>query len=156
MKTENRPGLDDLDRKILNRIQRGVPLDTRPFRVLGGEFGISEEEMLRRVRRLWDDGVVRRLGPIINYPGWGMSGVLVAAELDPGREEDARRAAARHPEITHAYLRDHRWNFWFTVIAEDAEARDAIISRVSEEAGLREVRQLKRGKTFKLKVRFDV
>lgn len=150
------PELDDLDRRILNKIQVEVPLDKRPFQVLGDEFGIGEDEMIGRVKRMEDAGVVRRLGPIVNYPAWGMSGVLVASKVETGRIEDARSAVADRPEITHAYLRDHEWNLWFTVIAEDEVKRDAIIERVSEQAGLSEVKKLPQLKTFKLGVKFKV
>jgi siroheme decarboxylase len=148
--------LDDLDRAILNRIQAEVPLIERPFAVLAAEFGLTEDQMLARVRRLWDLGVVRRLGPILNYPAWDMSGVLVAAKLDPARLEDLKAAVAERPEITHAYLREHEWNLWFTVIAEDQASRDAIIALVTAAAGLREVRKLPKQKGFKLGVRFEV
>jgi len=155
-KSENKPsGLDELDREIVNRIQEEVPLARRPFQFLADEFGITEEEMLYRVRRLWDLGIVRRLGPILNYPAWGMSGALVAAKLDPDRFEEARAAVQERPEITHAYLRDHAWNLWFTVIAENEAARDAIIEWVRERADLSEVRKLPQLKSFKLGVRFE-
>ncbi len=154
--TENRkmPALSALDRKILNRVQRGVPLARRPFAVLADEFAITEEEMISRLSRLREAGIVRRLGPIINYQAWGMSGVLVAANVPEERIDAARAAVLDFPEITHAYLRDHAWNFWFTVVAEDEEARDAIIARVAERAGLKDVRKLKRKKSFKLNVNF--
>jgi len=151
-----RAELDQLDKEILNRIQVRVPLVKRPFKALGQEFGISEDEMIRRVRRMWDLGVVRRLGPIINYHAWGMSGVLVASKLDPDRIEDARAAVNEFQEITHAYTRDHEWNMWFTVIAENEESRDAIIEKVAERAGLREVRKLPQVRSFKLGVKFEV
>lgn len=147
--------LDALDRRILDRIQTEVPLTLRPFAALGEEFGISEEQMLTRVQRMWDLGIVRRLGPILNYPAWDMSGVLVAAKLDEARTEDFRAAASAHPEITHAYLREHEWNLWFTVIAEDEASRDAIISRVAKAAGLSDVKKLPKQKGFKLGVKFE-
>lgn len=152
---QERVELDDLDRRILLRIQEEVPLSSRPFLELGREFGISEEEMVRRVKRMWDQGVVRRLGPILNYPAWEMSGVLVAAKLAPSRIADAQAAMQDFPEITHAYLRGHEWNLWFTVIAEDERTRDLIIGRVTERAGLREVRLLPKLKSFKLGVKFE-
>jgi len=82
--------------------------------------------------------------------------VLVAANVSPSHVDDARKAAHEHPEITHAYLRDHPWNFWFTVVAENEEVRDAIIDDVTERAGLRDVRKLKRKKSFKLNVKFKL
>ena len=156
--TDNGSGsaLDDLDREILNKIQVEVPLTPRPFALLGEEFGVSEDETIRRVRRMWDLGVVRRLGPIVNYSAWGMSGQLVAAKVSPEKVEDAKRAVDARPEITHAYLRDHEWNLWFTVIAESEEARDAILESVTRRGGLTDVRALPMKKSFKLGVKFDV
>ena len=148
--------LDELDREIVNRIQAEVPLAERPFQVLGREFGLSEAEILSRIRRMWDLGIVRRLGPIINYPAWGMSGVLVAAQIDPDRLEDVQKSIAAIPEITHAYLRDSEWNFWFTVIAENEDKRDTIIEKVTREAELRQVRKLPQKKSFKLGVKFEI
>lgn len=148
--------LDELDRRILNRIQTEVPLNSRPFKVLGQEFGLSETEMLARVKRMRDLGIVRRLGPIINYPAWGMSGVLVAARADEDRLEAIKAIIEQYQEITHAYLRDSEWNFWFTVIAENEEKRDLIIDKVTREAGLEEVKALPQKKSFKLGVRFEL
>ncbi|MFO8058459.1 MAG: AsnC family transcriptional regulator [bacterium] len=150
------PELDDTDRRILNRIQTEVPLVPRPFQELGREFGLSESEMIERVQRMWDKGIVRRLGPVLNYPAWGMSGVLVASRVSPDRLEDARAAVNEFPEITHAYLRDHEWNLWFTVIAENEKARDYILNKIAERAGLQDVKKLPRIKSFKLGVRFEV
>lgn len=154
--SEKLPYLDDLDREILNRIQVDVPLVPRPFKELADEFGLSEKEMIKRVQRMWEVGIVRRLGPILNYPAWGMSGVLVASRMSPERMEDARKAVNDFPEITHAYLRDHEWNLWFTVIAENEKARDHIIARVAERAGLQDVVKLPQLNSFKLGVRFEV
>ena len=150
------PTLDDLDRELLSRVQTRVPLTRRPFAALAEELGSTEDEILLRMRRLWDLGIVRRLGPIVNYSAWGMSGALVAAKLAPERVEAARTAVGEFPEITHAYLRDHAWNLWFTVIAEDEQKRDAIVARVAARAGLTEVRILPKGKSFKLGVRFEL
>jgi len=150
------PALDELDRELLNRVQTRVPLTARPFAALAEELGSTEDDILLRMQRLEDLGIVRRLGPIVNYAAWGMSGALVAAKLAPERVESARAAVGEFPEITHAYLRDHAWNLWFTVIAEDEGKRDAIVARVAERVGLSEVRILPKGKSFKLGVRFEL
>ena len=148
--------LDDLDRAILNRIQIEVPLAKRPFRVLAREFDLSEDEMIERVRNMWDMGIVRRLGPILNYRAWGVSGVLVAAKVRKEHVERARASIENYPEITHAYLRDYAWNLWFNVIAEDEEKMDQIIDRLEEQAGLEDIRKLPQEKSFKLGVRFEI
>jgi DNA-binding Lrp family transcriptional regulator len=150
------PAIDDLDREIINRIQVAVPLAPRPFAVLASALESTEDEVVRRIRRLWDEGVVRRLGPILDYASWGMSGVLVAAKVDGAQTERVRQVLGEFPEITHAYLRQHEWNLWFTVIAENQHARLAIIERVTARAGLSEVKELPMKKTYKLGVNFSL
>jgi DNA-binding Lrp family transcriptional regulator len=153
---ENVASLDELDRDILNKIQAAVPLTERPFEVLARDFGITEHEIMKRVRRMWDMGIVRRLGPILNYQAWGMSGVLVAAKVNEVGLEDLKGLLEEYPEITHAYLRDHEWNLWFTVIAEDEAKRDEIIERLASQGGLRDIRKLPQAKSFKLGVKFEL
>jgi DNA-binding Lrp family transcriptional regulator len=148
--------LDDLDRAILNRIQIEVPITKRPFQVLAREHGISEDEMIERVRRMWDMGIVRRLGPILNYRAWGMSGVLVAAKVRKEHLGKARASIEDYPEITHAYLRDNAWNLWFTVIAENEDKRDEIIDRLGKQAKLEDIRKLPQARSFKLGVKFEI
>ena len=94
MEPNNLPELDELDREIINHIQISVPLEPRPFAALAREFEITEQEMIDRVRRMWDLEVVRRLGPIVNYRAWGMSGVLVAAKVKDDRIDDAAARAS--------------------------------------------------------------
>ena len=57
--------LDDLDRKILNCVQKSVPLAERPFQVLAEELGTTEKEVINRMRRMWDpwdwEGIPQRL-----------------------------------------------------------------------------------------------
>lgn len=155
-KTAQEADLDFLDREILNRIQSEIPLTGRPFRTLGSEFGLSESEMLSRIQRMWDLGIVRRLGPIINYPAWGMSGVLVAAKADEDALALVTDCIKDIQEITHAYVRDSEWNLWFTVIAEDERKRDLIIDKVTQDAGLTSVQKLPQKKSFKLGVKFEI
>ena len=148
--------LDQLDRDILNQVQLSVPLTNRPFQELADGLSTTEEEVINRINRMWDLGVIRRFGPIIDYAAWGMSGLLIAAKADEDKIDLAQEVVADHPEITHAYIREHDWNLWFTVIAENDEARDAIIESVSRRAKLREVKKLPMQKTFKLGVKFEV
>ncbi|MCP4197595.1 MAG: Lrp/AsnC family transcriptional regulator [Proteobacteria bacterium] len=156
MNGKKQQNLDDLDRQILNRVQKSVPLARRPFRVLANEMGTTEDEIIDRMRRMWDEGVIRRLGPILDYSSWGMSGLLVAAKSSDEQVSLAEEVLGAYPEITHAYLRKHEWNLWFTVIAENEAARKAIIAEVTRRAHLTDVKELPMERTFKLGVKFEL
>ena len=156
MKENTQADLDEMDRQILNRVQKSVPLVRRPFQVLAEELGTTEDDVLSRLRRMWDQGIVRRLGPILDYASWGMSGLLVAAKCPEENISRTREILGDYPEITHAYIRMHEWNLWFTVIAENEAARSAIIDEVTNRARLQQVRELPMERSFKLGVKFEL
>ncbi len=42
--------MDSLDKKILNLIQNGFPIQERPFAVLADQIGLSEGEIVHRIK----------------------------------------------------------------------------------------------------------
>ncbi|MBE9546683.1 MAG: AsnC family protein, partial [Proteobacteria bacterium] len=48
--------MDPIDKKILDTIQTGFPVDVEPFKVLGEQIGIGEDEVLERIRKLKETG----------------------------------------------------------------------------------------------------
>lgn len=48
--------LEEVDRRILNRMQAEVPLAGRPFAAMGEELGVTEEEVMERVKRMKGGG----------------------------------------------------------------------------------------------------
>ena len=58
--------MDDIDRRLVNRLQDGLPVARRPFDELAEEVGLGVTELLDRVRCLLDAGVLSRFGPMLN------------------------------------------------------------------------------------------
>jgi DNA-binding Lrp family transcriptional regulator len=58
--------MDDIDRKILNLIQKEFPVTAEPFKEIGTSVGISEDEALGRVKRLKEEGIIRRIGAVFD------------------------------------------------------------------------------------------
>ena len=42
----------------------------------------------------------------------------------------------RYPGVTHNYLRQHRFNVWFTLIAQSLERLDQILAEISAASGV--------------------
>ena len=57
--------LDTLDRQLLEILQDDFPLAPRPWREIGHRLGVPEAEVLRRVRRLTDEGIVLTVSPVL-------------------------------------------------------------------------------------------
>lgn len=128
--------LDRTDRLLLNRLQRGFPLSSRPYREIGRELGIEEQEVIERLRRLLAEGGLTRLGAILSAPALGGRRTLAAVAAPPERLAEVIRAINRHPEISHNYQRDHRYNLWFVISSEEPGAVERVIREIEEETGL--------------------
>jgi len=154
-KTENRKPktqLDDLDRAILNEIQSNFPLVPRPYAEMGRRVGAGEEEVLARVQALHEAGVIRRIGA--NFPSrkLGYTSTLCAARVPPDNLERFVAVVNRYPGVTHNYLRKHRYNVWFTLIAESEARLAEILQEIREATGVKDLLSLPAKEVFKIKV----
>jgi hypothetical protein len=62
----------------------------------------------------------------------------------------------RYPGVTHNYLRRHRYNVWFTLIAESEERLNQILEEISRASQVAEILSLPAHEVFKIKVDFPV
>ncbi len=148
--------IDDTDRAILNRIQSDFPIDPRPYRVVARELGITEKEMLQRVVRLKENGIIRRIGGNFVPAKLGFVSTLCAARVPSEKIELFARIVNRYPGVTHNYQRDNKYNVWFTFIAESMDEIDANLKQIAAETGVQDILNLPATKVFKIKAQFDV
>lgn len=101
--------MEEIDIKILSRLQGDLPLVSYPYRVLAEELGISEAAFRDRVKGLIDRGIIRRLGAVIRHRQAGVGGnAMVAWNPAEDQLERAGQMFARYPQVTHCYLRTPR------------------------------------------------
>nr|WP_321496233.1 AsnC family transcriptional regulator [uncultured Methanolobus sp.] len=147
--------LDDTDKNILNTIQFGFPLETEPYKKLGEELGISEDEVIERLDRLHNEGAVRKIGPIINRRGVGGTSTLVAVSVPEEKVDEVAEYINAYHEVSHNYHRPEKFNVWFTISAVNRERIDTILEELREKTGLDFV-DLPTKKLFKIGVRFNI
>ncbi len=128
--------IDEIDRRIVNALQEGFPLVSRPFAAKARELDLDEAELMRRISRLRDDGVITRFGPFLNAENIG-GGFCLCAMAVPASQWDATVAFVNAQcEVAHNYRRDHRYNMWFVLAVEDRAEIDAVARRIEAETGL--------------------
>ncbi|MDH4183169.1 MAG: AsnC family transcriptional regulator [Nitrospinota bacterium] len=146
--------MDDIDKKILNMIQTGFPVESRPYKSIGATAGVSEEEAFGRVKAMVDSGVIRRIGASFDSRGLGWTSTLCAMKTPPARIEEAAAVISAYPGVTHNYERAHEFNLWFTLIAPDEEAVAEILGQIERKCGMGPVYNMPMIKKFKIKVDF--
>jgi siroheme decarboxylase len=150
--------LDETDRRVLNLMQGRFPLEPRPYARVGEEAGLSEEEVLSRVRRLLEGRIIRQVTPIFDTRALGYSSMLVAARVDPEHPHRAAQIVNSHPGVSHNYLRDHDFNMWFT-IATEQDSRlglDGTLEVLREETGAESMRKLPTLRLFKIRMDLEM
>lgn len=148
--------LDNLDKDLLNIIQSDFPLTAEPYKDLAESLGISEEEVLARLKKLIEAGTIRRLGGIFDSRKLGYTGTLCAMKVPQEKVELAASVVNSFPGVTHNYLRDHDYNMWFTLLVQDKGEILRVTKEISDKTGIKEIISLPAVKLFKIRVNFDL
>jgi DNA-binding Lrp family transcriptional regulator len=128
--------LDEIDRNILNTLQGGFPVCERPFEVVAERLGIEEGDLIRRVGRFLNDGVLSRFGPLYNAERLGGCHTLAALAVPEERFDDVAAHVNRFPEVAHNYRRDHAFNMWFVVSSDDRRRIGEVLTEIETATGL--------------------
>lgn len=147
--------MDAIDRSILTLINDSLPLEEQPFKAVADKIGISEDEVLDRIRALKKRGFIRRIGAVINPRRLGWHSTLCAVQIPEGRIPDYATLVNSYPEVTHNYVRTGEPNCWFTLITPDAARSKEIIREIERGLGVH-VLDLPARRVFKIKVSFDL
>src|SRR6478672_1614785 len=156
MSTQPDDGLEALDRELLNAVQWDFPLTAAPYAALGERLGISEAEVLTRLRAAKAAGVLRQLSAIFDTRALGYSSALVAAKVDPDRVDDAAAVISRHPGVSHNYKRNHAYNLWYTLAVPPGEDLDAHLSVLHRDSASLVTRKLPTLTLYKIGVKLDM
>ncbi len=148
--------MDEIDKKILNILQKEFPFTEQPFQIVAEKCGITEEEALSRIQKMKDEGIIRRIGAIFDGTKLGRISTLCAARVPQDKLERFVDTVNAYKGVTHNYLRDNEYNVWFTVNAADPQEIELFLARLIEKTGVTDILDMRAVKTFKINASFDV
>jgi len=122
--------------KLLNDFQRNFPLEPMPFEQIARRLNTSPEQVLQTLKELQAKGAVSRVGPVFRPNTVGVS-TLAAMSVPAERLDSIAAIINQFPQVNHNYEREHRYNLWFVVIAENASALDETLREIQLECGYR-------------------
>lgn len=147
--------MDAIDRAIINRLQEHFPISDRPYRETAGTLGITEEELILRLRRMLDSRQLSRFGPLFHAERLGGGLSLCAMKIKPADYERVADQVNAFPEVAHNYARDHAFNMWFVLATETLERIDEVLAEIEGKTGYR-VYNMPKKEEFFVGLRFEV
>ncbi|MCX5849711.1 MAG: AsnC family transcriptional regulator [Deltaproteobacteria bacterium] len=148
--------MDEIDKKILNILQKEFPLEEQPFLIVGERCGISEDETIRRVQKMKEEGIIRRIGAVFDGAKLGRVSTLCAARVPEEKIDNFVKTVNANKNVTHNYQRNHEYNIWFTVSAATTKELKAFLKEVKEKTGVTDILDMRAVRTFKINASFDV
>lgn len=145
--------LDALDRAIINQLQGDFPIAEHPFAEAAQRLGIDEATLLDRIKRLMQENVVTRFGPMYQIERLGGAFTLAAMKVPADRFDEVTALVNAFQEVAHNYQRDHEFNMWFVLATDAPERIDETIARIEAATGLK-VFNMPKEKEFFIGARF--
>jgi len=137
----SRIDLDSVDKGILLALQGDLDDSPEPYARIAKELDLREEEVIHRIKRMQQEGVIRRIGAMIRHieAGIGFNGMVVW-KVSADRIEEVGNALAVFPEVTHCYERPpfgEKGGTLFTMVHSASEEGCLdIVRRMSETIGV--------------------
>ena len=105
--------LDATDRRLVVETQGGLPLTSHPYLALAHKVGLSEREVIGRLKRLLDSGAIRRIGAVPNHYrfGYRANGMSVW-DLPDGEIGRLGPMIGALDFVSHAYHRPRHPPLW--------------------------------------------
>jgi DNA-binding Lrp family transcriptional regulator len=130
------------DHEILRVIQDGVPLTREPFKEAAKKLGMTQEELVERVKVMNETGLIRRFSANINQRKLGITANAVVVWNIPKEEmETVVPVFLERSEISHIYERrvyPGRWEYnLYTVVHDyDRESVERFVKKIADEIGV--------------------
>lgn len=105
--------LTDIDRRIIELTQAGLPLVAQPYHQLALQLGISADEVMCRLQHMQDRGVIRRIAAVPNHYklGFRANGMTVW-DVDDAEIQRLGPQVGALDFVSHCYHRPRHLPQW--------------------------------------------
>jgi len=131
--------LDAVDRAIIHATQAGLPRVPEPYQAVAEGTGVSAGEVMARMRRMLEAGIIRRIGAVPNHYslGYRANGMTVWNVPDERVRELGMKIGALAC-VSHCYHRPRHLPQWPYNLFAMVHGRDRaeVEAKVAEIAGV--------------------
>ncbi|MCF6204844.1 MAG: Lrp/AsnC family transcriptional regulator [Methylococcaceae bacterium] len=128
--------MDEVDKKIINHLQNGIPVCESPYQAISEELGLTETVLIERLKLLLEKGILSRFGPLYHAEKMGGALTLAAVKVPQERFEQVADIINLMPEVAHNYARNHELNMWFVIATDQSNKITKVIQDIEQKTGL--------------------
>ena len=105
--------LDTANRRLVELIQDGLPLVSRPFAPIAKQLGIGEQEVIQRIEALNGTGMIKRFGVVVRHHELGYrANAMVVWDVPDDRVDEVGKRLGAVDCVTLCYRRPRRLPLW--------------------------------------------
>lgn len=139
--------MTDLQIRIIQAIQNGIPASKEPFREIAENIGISQEELIKQLEIWKDDGAIRRFGAILRHHQAGYSvNAMAVWNVPDSQAESFGQIASHHRSVSHCYQRPRfdrfPYNLYTMIHGKSEQDCESVASEISASTSIADFRLL--------------
>lgn len=145
---------EDLDIKLIKHMQDGIPLTKTPYKDIADGLGMTEEEVIDRLKALLENGKIRRLAASIAHRKIGInSNAMVVWKVPSDKVDECGPIMAAFEEVTHCYERPTfpgwEYNVFTMIHGYTDEECENVIESIKQKTGMDDYVMLYSEREFK-------
>lgn len=136
-----------LDKAIIAALQHDFPVTPQPYREIAARLGITEGELLERIRYYQQIGHIRKIGAVLRHREVGFTAnVMCVWQVPEEQVEEIGKLFAQHPAVSHCYARPAfpQWphNIYTMIHGRSSAQCEAFIQELAAQSGIKEYKLL--------------
>jgi DNA-binding Lrp family transcriptional regulator len=130
--------LDELDSELLFTLKDGIPLTKEPFAAVATHLGVAPEEVIKRLKKLLAEKVIRKFGLFVWKRRLGISAnALVVWRVPPSRVPRVAKFFSKSSQVTHCYERrttpNWKYNVYTMIHGRNRESVNEFVKAMADE-----------------------
>jgi len=142
------------EKELVRLLQEDIPLTQAPFADLAAATGMTEDEVLEKVRQWLADGTIRRFGAMVRHQRLGYKANAMSAwDVPDSQAEEVGLTFSRSSDVSHCYQRPRAegwdYNVFAMIHAATPEDCQEVAAKLSRQAGIDKYELLFSSREFK-------
>ncbi len=138
---------DELDQRIIAKLQGDLPLVSEPFAQLAQELGLTQDQVVERIQALAESGMMRRFGATLRHQQSGFSAnVMVAWRVEEERMAEVGGKIASFRQVSHCYWRPAKegfpYNLYSMVHGRSEQECRQVVAEMASQTGVEDYEML--------------